>query len=55
MHDDNKIHATDTIKKMGDNPKEAMKDDFEQTKADMQNMKDKMTNDDDSEKMDEKM
>ncbi|MCC2630440.1 MAG: hypothetical protein K0S38_249 [Candidatus Paceibacter sp.] len=46
MKDDNKVDASDTIKKMGDDPKEAMKQDYDQTKADMENMKDKMMGDD---------
>ena len=43
---DNKTHATDTLKDLPHDPKGAMKRDVEQTKADMENMKDKVTGDD---------
>lgn len=35
-----KIHVTDTIKNITKNPQRAMKADYEQTKADMENIKD---------------
>ncbi|MBX4198413.1 hypothetical protein KW782_03710 [Candidatus Parcubacteria bacterium] len=61
MNDDNKTNMTDTIKDLKDNPKEAMKEDYDQTKADMANMKDNLkekitgdTNDQDEMKKAEK-
>jgi hypothetical protein len=46
MKKKNKQHVTDTIKEMKDDPKQALKEDYEQTKADMENMKDKVVGDD---------
>lgn len=40
-----KVHVTDTVKGLAKNPKRAMKRDYEQTKADMENIKDKATED----------
>jgi hypothetical protein len=55
MKDDNKQHATDTLRDLTKNPKEALKEDYDQTKADMQQMKEKVMGDDDEEKIDETM
>jgi molecular chaperone GrpE (heat shock protein) len=41
MKDDNKTNATDTMRDMTREPGEAIKKDYEQTKADMENVKDK--------------
>ncbi len=46
MNDDDKVDMGDTLKKLPHDPKEAMKDDFEQTKEDMEDMKDKVVGDD---------
>jgi hypothetical protein len=35
MKDENKTNVGDTLRNMKDNPKEAMKEDYNQTKADM--------------------
>ncbi|MES2436541.1 MAG: hypothetical protein V4519_00860 [Patescibacteria group bacterium] len=43
MKDDNKVHAKDTLRDLKDNPKEALHNDYEQTKADMQSIKEKAT------------
>ncbi len=53
MKDDNKVHAGDTLRDMAKDPKEALKKDHEQTKADMENVKDKVTHDKNEEEMDE--
>jgi hypothetical protein len=45
MKKKNKQHVTDTIKEMKDDPKQALKEDYEQTKADMKNMKEAMVGD----------
>jgi hypothetical protein len=52
MKDDNKTHVSDTLKDLKDDPKEALQNDYEQTKADMQNIKDKATSRNDEEEMD---
>ncbi len=48
MHneDNNKQNVDDTMRDMTKDPKEALKKDYEQTKADMKGMKEKVMNDD---------
>jgi hypothetical protein len=38
-----KTHLTETLKNIAHDPKEALRDDYEQTKADMKNVKDGLT------------
>lgn len=40
-----KIDAGDTIKRLPDEPKDAIRDDYGQTKADMNNLKEKLAGD----------
>ena len=47
MKNDNKQYVNDTIREMGDDPKKALEEDYEQTKADMKNIKDAVTGNDD--------
>ncbi len=47
MNNDNKQNVGDTLKEMKDDPKKALEEDFEQTKADMSNIKDKILDDED--------
>ncbi len=51
----NKTHFTDTVKDMKENPKEALKEDYNQTKADMQNVKERIAGEDKEKDTDETM
>lgn len=42
-----RVNAGDTLKRLPEDPKDAMKDDYDQTKADMENIKDRVTGEDD--------